>query len=162
MTATDAEGDAVLLREARELTPALYALGRVLRLRGVDEAGLTPLPPSDLEVLRHVLESPGIGVGTVAQELGLHASNVSTTVRGLVAQGLIRREPDPNDRRAVQLHPTMGAVQGMAKIEQAWAEIFADSLAALSPAQRDSLRTAAPALKALAKALREQRNAYRG
>ncbi|MEU6525252.1 MarR family transcriptional regulator [Streptomyces sp. NPDC046924] len=162
MTATDAEGDAVLLREARELTPALYALGRVLRLRGVDEAGLVPLPPSDLEVLRHVLESPGIGVGAVAQELGLHASNVSTTVRGLVAQGLIRREPDPNDRRAVRLHPTMGAVQGMAKIEQAWAEIFADSLAMLPPAQRDLLRTAAPALKALATTLREQRNASRG
>ncbi|MGW0615851.1 MarR family winged helix-turn-helix transcriptional regulator [Streptomyces sp. NPDC002788] len=162
MKATDAEGDAVLLREARELTPALYALGRVLRLRGVDEAGLTPLPPSDLEVLRHVLESPGVGVGSVAQELGLHASNVSTTVRGLVAQGLIRREPDPHDRRAVRLHPTMGAVQGMAKIEQAWADIFADSLATLTPAERDTLRTAAPALKALAQALRERHNASRG
>ncbi|GAA1014134.1 MarR family transcriptional regulator [Streptomyces sp. F-3] len=162
MTATDAEGDAVLLREARELTPVLYALGRVLRLRGVDEAGLVPLPPSDLEVLRHVLESPGIGVGAVAQDLGLHASNVSTTVRGLVARGLVRREPDPDDRRAVRLYPTMGAVQGMARIEQAWAEIFADSLATLSPAQRDALRTAAPALKALATALKEQRKASRG
>ncbi|GAA2284724.1 hypothetical protein GCM10010234_24170 [Streptomyces hawaiiensis] len=159
MNATDASGDEALLREARKLTPALYALGRVLRLRGVNEAGLPPLPPSDLEVLRQVLDSPGIGVGTLAQDLGLHASNVSTAVRGLVAQGLVRREPDPRDRRAVQLFPTMGAVQGMAMIEQAWVEIFADSLATLSPHQRATLTAAAPALRSLASALRSHRTA---
>ncbi|MFD7405733.1 MarR family winged helix-turn-helix transcriptional regulator [Streptomyces sp. NPDC059866] len=161
MDTTDAAGDAALLREARNLTPALHALGRVLRLRGVDEAGLPPLPPSDLEVLRQVLDSPGIGVGALAQELGLHASNVSSTLRGLVAQGLVRKEPDPHDRRAVQLFPTMGAVQGMAMIEQAWAEIFADSLATLSQDQRAALSAAAPALRALASALRSQRTAPR-
>lgn len=162
MKASEPAGDEALIHEARQLTPALYALGRVLRLRGVDEAGLTPLPPSDLEVLRQVLDSPGIGVGAVAQELGLHASNVSTTVRGLVAQGLVRREPDPHDRRAVQLHPTMGAMQGMARIEQAWSEIFADALATLSPADRTTLTSAAPALGSLAAALREQRGTGRG
>ncbi|MEU7020269.1 MarR family transcriptional regulator [Streptomyces sp. NPDC046203] len=156
-----AAGDPALLREARELTPALYALGRAFRSLGVTEAGLPPLPPSDLEVLRQVLESPGIGVGTLAQELGLHASNVSTTVRGLVGQGLVRREPDPRDRRAVRLFPTMGATQGMALIEQAWAEIFADSLAALPPDQRAALASATPALRALSTALRAGRTAAR-
>ncbi|KUN82833.1 MarR family winged helix-turn-helix transcriptional regulator [Streptomyces griseoruber] len=161
MKATDPAGDATLLRDARQLAPALYALGRVLRLQGVEEAGLTPLPPSDLEVLRHVLDSPGVGVGTVAQELGLHASNASATVRGLVAQGLLRREQDPRDRRAVRLHPTPGAVQGMAMIEDAWAEIFAGSLTLLTSDERTALNAAAPALRSLAKALRERRNASR-
>ncbi|MBC2865562.1 MarR family winged helix-turn-helix transcriptional regulator [Streptomyces mexicanus] len=162
MDGTDAVGDEALLREARNLTPALYALGRVLRLRGVEEAGLAPLPPSDLEVLRQILDAPGTGVGTLAQQLGLHASNVSTAVRGLVGQGLVRRERDPHDRRAVRLFPTMAAVQGMAMIEQAWAEIFADSLATLSGDQRAALTAAGPALRALASALRTQRNAARG
>jgi DNA-binding MarR family transcriptional regulator len=161
MDATEAAGDAALLREARNLTPALYALGRVLRLRGVNEAELPPLPPSDLEVLRQVLDSPGIGVGALAQELGLHASNVSTAVRGLVAQGLVRREPDPHDRRAVQLFPTMGAMQGMAMIEQAWAALFADSLATLSQDERTALSAAVPALRALTLALKSQRTAPR-
>jgi DNA-binding MarR family transcriptional regulator len=143
------------------LTPALYALGRVLRLRGISEAGLPPLPPSDLEVLRQVLDSPGTSVGALAQELGLHASNVSATVRGLVAQELIRREPDPHDRRAVRLHPTMGAVQGMAMIEQAWAEIFADSLATLSREERAALSAAVPALHSLASALKARRTSSR-
>ncbi|WP_051764859.1 MarR family winged helix-turn-helix transcriptional regulator [Streptomyces sp. NRRL F-5135] len=157
MDASDSVGDGALLREARELTPALYALGRVLRLRGAEEAGLTPLPPSDLDVLRHVLDTPGVGVGAVAQALGLHGSNVSTTVRGLVARGLIRREPDPHDRRAVRLHPTMGAVQGMAKIEEAWSEIFADALATLPEDDRAALFAAVPALSSLASSLRARR-----
>jgi DNA-binding MarR family transcriptional regulator len=162
MNATDAAGDEALLHEARTLTPALYALGRVLRLRGSAEAGLPALPPSDVEVLRQVLDAPGIGVGSLAQGLGMHASNVSTIVRGLVAEGLVRREPDPHDRRAVQLFPTMAAVQGMAMIEQAWAEIFAGSLATLSEEQRAALSAAAPALRSLASALRSQHPAAHG
>ncbi|MFF3322492.1 MarR family winged helix-turn-helix transcriptional regulator [Streptomyces sp. NPDC002889] len=159
-TETDsAADDADLLREARALTPALYALGRVLRFRGVGEAGLLPLPPSDLEVLRYVLDSPGIGAGALARELGLHASNVSTTVRGLVALGLVRREPAPHDRRAVCLYPTTEAVHGMARIENAWAEIFADSLATLPDAERAALAAAVPALRSLGASLRERRPA---
>ncbi|WP_416972726.1 MarR family winged helix-turn-helix transcriptional regulator [Streptomyces sp. 4F14] len=152
----DAKGDtdAELLREARDLAPVLHTLGRVLRLRGTTEAGLPTLPPAELDVLRQVLDSPGTGVGVLAQALGMHASNVSTTVRGLVAQGLVRREPDPADRRAVRLFPTMAAVQGMALIEGQWARLFADGLAALSPAERAALSGAAPALRSLAGELR--------
>ncbi|MCP2257552.1 DNA-binding transcriptional regulator, MarR family [Streptoalloteichus tenebrarius] len=150
-----------LLREARRLTPALYALTRVLRFRGVAESGLAPLPPTDLDVLRFVLDSPGVGTSTLARELGLHASNVSTAVRGLVALGLVRREPDPHDRRAVQLFPTRGAEHGMALIEDSWAEIFADALATLPADQREALTAAVPALRALGAALRERRNAAR-
>ncbi|MEJ3747149.1 MarR family transcriptional regulator [Actinomycetes bacterium KLBMP 9797] len=157
MASSNPATDQALLRQARDLTPALYALGRVLRFRGVAEAGLPPLPPSDLEVLRCVLDSPGIGIAAVARELGLHVSNVSTTVRFLVAQGLIRREPDPRDRRAVQLHPTLDAMHGMAKIEAVWAEIFAESLTALSDADRAALAAAVPALRSLTAALRTRK-----
>ncbi|MFJ4768930.1 MarR family winged helix-turn-helix transcriptional regulator [Streptomyces uncialis] len=159
MTKGDAElHEQALLREARQLTPAIYALARVLRLRGVDEAGLLPLPPSDLEVLRYVLDSPGTGTGTLARELGLHGSNASTAVRGLVAQGLIRRETDPRDRRAVKLYPTLAAQHGMARIEDAWAALFADALAALPADHRAALTAATPALRALGSTLRALRD----
>ncbi|MGW3496316.1 MarR family transcriptional regulator [Streptomyces sp. NPDC001020] len=87
-------GDAVLDDEDllhKATTPSPRSRGRP-----------APLHPSDLDVLRYVLDCPGTGTSALARELGLHASNVSTTVRGLVTQGLIRREPDPHDRRAVQ------------------------------------------------------------
>lgn len=157
-SSSDSLADAALLREAKALTPVLYALGRVLRFRGVEEAGLLPLSPSDLEVLRCVLESPGIGVGAVARELGLQVSNVSTTVRGLTAQGLLRREPDPGDRRAVRLRPTADAAHGMARIEEAWAEIFAESLATLPADERAALAAVGPALRSLTASLKARRS----
>jgi DNA-binding MarR family transcriptional regulator len=150
-----------LLREARRLAPALYALARVLRQGGITEAGLPPLPPSELDVLRYVLDCPGTGTKALAHELGLHSSNVSTAVRALLARGLIRREPDPHDRRAVRLYPTVDAQHGMAMIEDAWAEMFADALAALTPDQRGALQAAVPALRALGAPLRERRSPAR-
>nr|WP_234352925.1 helix-turn-helix domain-containing protein [Streptomyces sp. NRRL B-1140] len=162
MTKGDAElHDHALLSEARQLTPAIYALARILRLRGTDEAGLLPLPPSELEVLHYVLESPGTGTGALARELGLHGSNASTAVRGLVAQGLVRRETDPHDRRAVRLYPTLDAQHGMARIENAWAALFADALAALPADDRAALAAATPALRALGSTLRGLRSAAR-
>jgi DNA-binding MarR family transcriptional regulator len=150
---TDPDPDADLQRLARELTPPLYALARVLRLRGVAEAGLSQLPPSEFEVLRYVLDQPGVSVGVLARDLGLHTSNASTTLRALVARRLVRREPDPADRRISRLTPTPGAVQGMALIEDAWAELFAHGLAGLGDEERSALAAAAPALRALAKGM---------
>ncbi|MFE0103750.1 MarR family winged helix-turn-helix transcriptional regulator [Streptomyces sp. NPDC059009] len=149
--------DADLVRAARDLTPALYALSRVLRFQGMDEAGLWRLPPSELELMRYVHAEPGVTVSVLARELGLHASNVSATVRGLVNQGLLEREKDPNDGRVVRLKPTLKAEQGMALIENAWAEIFADALAVLSDEQRTALAASVPAMEALGAALKERR-----
>lgn len=149
--------DPALFREARALTPALYALSRILRFQGMDEAGLWRLPPSELELMRYVHAEPGVTVSVLARELGLHASNVSATVRGLVNGGLLEKEKDPHDRRVTRLRPTLKAEQGMALIENAWAEIFADALAALSADERAALTTAVPALEALGAALKARR-----
>ncbi|MEV0324105.1 MarR family winged helix-turn-helix transcriptional regulator [Streptomyces sp. NPDC050658] len=156
---TEAEDDTdrQLFRQAGELTPPLYALSRVLRFQGMEEAGLWRLPPSELELMRYVHAEPGVTVSVLARELGLHASNVSATVRGLVNAGHLEREKDPNDGRVVRLKPTLKAEQGMALIENAWSEIFADALATLSEEQRAALAASVPALDALAAALKERR-----
>lgn len=146
-----------IVREARALLPALAGFARVLRLRGVEEAGLEHLPSSELEVLRYVLDTPGTTVSVLARDLGLHASNVSTTVRSLVARNLVVRDSHPTDRRSVRLRPTVEAVHGMALIEDAWAQIFAEALADLPDQQRAALSSALPALSALAQRLRSRR-----
>jgi len=115
---------------------------------------LSRLPASELEALRYVLNRPGIGIGELARALGLHASNTSTTVRDLAARGLINRTPSPDDRRSVQLTPTLDAVHGMALIEQAWAALLAPSLEDLSPPHRVDLAAALPALQSLGESLR--------
>ncbi|WP_369355132.1 MarR family winged helix-turn-helix transcriptional regulator [Streptomyces sp. cg2] len=148
------------LGQAQALTPALHSLARVLRfrLRGSDEVGLQALPPAEFEVLRTVLDEPGIGVGVLARRLGLHASNVSTTVRGLVGRGLLTREADPSDRRAVRLQPTARAVADLRRIEENWARVFADTLETLTEDQRTTLIAALPALRALGEALTDGRS----
>ncbi|MFD7326589.1 MarR family winged helix-turn-helix transcriptional regulator [Streptomyces sp. NPDC059875] len=151
------EADRSLFREARALTPALYALSRVLRFQGVEEAGLWRLPPSELELMRYVHAEPGVTVSVLARELGLHVSNVSATVRGLVNGGLLEKEKDPHDRRITRLRPTLKADQGMALIENAWVEIFADGLATLDGPEREALAGAVPALEALGAALKARR-----
>ncbi|MEU7719258.1 MarR family winged helix-turn-helix transcriptional regulator [Streptomyces tibetensis] len=148
------ETEQQLFREALALVPAVYALSRVLRFQGMDEAGLTRLPPSELELMRYVHAEPGATAGELARELGLHASNVSATVRGLVNAGMLEKEKDPADRRITRLKPTLKAEQGMALIENAWGEMFAEALAALTEEQRDSLNASVPALKALGTALK--------
>ncbi|GAA3470287.1 MarR family winged helix-turn-helix transcriptional regulator [Nonomuraea roseola] len=146
-----------LLAQARALTSPLYDLARALRFSGVAEAGLYALPPSELEVLRYVVQEPGVGLTALARALGMQASNVSATVRSLVGRDLVTREPDPADRRSVRLKPTVHALHGMALIEGAWAEIFAAALADLSPSQRESFTAAIPAMVALAEALKSRR-----
>lgn len=145
------------LDQARELTPALHALARALRfhMRGSEDIGLQRLPPAEYEVLRTVLDEPGISAGTLARRLGLHASNVSTTVRSLAGRGLLTREPDPADRRTARLRPTDQAITDLHRIEEHWAEIFAGSLARLTDDQAAALHTALPALQALAGALKD-------
>ncbi|WP_435881054.1 hypothetical protein [Streptosporangium subroseum] len=78
-------------------------------------------------------------------------------MRTLVARDLIHREPDPADRRSVRLTPTLGAVHGMARIEEAWAEVFAHALGDLTPRQQAALSAAVPGLRALADALKIRR-----
>ncbi|MFK0296577.1 MarR family winged helix-turn-helix transcriptional regulator [Streptomyces sp. NPDC090442] len=150
-----------LLGQAQELTPALYAISRAMRqrLRGSPEVGLSPLPPAEFEVLRTVLDEPGISVGGLARRLGLHASNVSTIVRGLVGRGLLAREPDPADRRAVRLQPTPQSIADLRMIQQSWDGWFAGNLATLTEDQRLALTAALPALRALAATLKETQGA---
>src|SRR5262249_45033333 len=66
------------------------------------------LSASQIELLVAVRSRPGVGVGELAAALRLAPNTVSAIVGRLVDAGLLRREPDPNDARAVcvRLTPT--------------------------------------------------------
>lgn len=71
-----------------------------------------------LTLLDWVTESPGCGIQDIAAGLNLTAPTVSVGVRRLEKTGLVERQPDPQDGRAVQLFPT---AQGRALCERAHA-----------------------------------------
>ena len=50
--------------------------------------------------------NPGLAHGTLADLLGVDASTLSQALNPLISRGLIRREPDPSDRRTRRMYLT--------------------------------------------------------
>ena len=71
--------------------------------RGFDADGLTQ---SQVELLRLVGRQPGISVREAATELALVPNTASTLVTKSVADGLLMRTVDPDDRRVGRLRLT--------------------------------------------------------
>lgn len=83
------------------------AIHLVRRVRAVDGAmGITPARASALSVL--VFGGPRT-LTALARAEQVTAATMSKLVSALEAEGLVRREPDPDDARAVRLHPTSRA-----------------------------------------------------
>ncbi len=83
------------------------AIHLVRRVRAVDGAmGITPARASALSVL--VFGGPRT-LTALARAEQVTAATMSKLVSALEAEGLVRREPHPDDARAVRLHPTSRA-----------------------------------------------------
>lgn len=73
-------------------------------------------------VLQFVDSHPGCRISAVAERLGLRLGNASAAVSGLADKGLVRREPDPADRRATTVWLTEAALANIAQVRRRWAE----------------------------------------
>src|SRR3954470_20138817 len=82
--------------------------------RPVWEEGPPRLRSSEGELMVVVGDHPGISVAAAARELHLADNSVSTLVNQLLATGMLHRETDPVDRRAVRLELTPDAQRHMA------------------------------------------------
>jgi DNA-binding MarR family transcriptional regulator len=144
-------------RQSERLAVALFDLAWLLpRTVGAEERQDDPLPRSELEVMRLLGRRPGTGVNAIARDLGLQASNVSTTVRSLEARGLVERRVSGTDRRHTSLFLTARAEQARRDRETRWGRDLADVLAQLPPADHDALLAATPALASLTAYLSEE------
>jgi len=117
------------------------AIHLVRRVRQVDGAmGITPARASALSVL--VFGGPRT-LTELARAEQVTAATMSKLVSALEMEGLVRRERDPNDARAVQLHPTPRArrilERGRARRTEYLDSLFAD----LTEPEREIVRHAA-------------------
>jgi DNA-binding MarR family transcriptional regulator len=137
---------------ADELIQQINGIRRVVRRRL--RTGITlPLTPSQVDVLRVVEETPGIGVAAAARALHLAGNSVSTVVNQLVTAGYLRRQPDPADGRAVRLRLTRSATARLAVWRTERVRLVDAGLAQLSARDRAAIARAIPALRALAETL---------
>ena len=140
---------------AEGLIPAVVALRRAVRRRTRERMDVPALPPAQVELLRAVQDSPGVGVAAVARRLRLAENSVSTLVRTAIADGHLRRTPDPADRRAARLELTDAAHERLRRWRAAGADVVDAALARLDPADHAALEAALPALHRLLDAVEE-------
>jgi DNA-binding MarR family transcriptional regulator len=138
---------------AADLQAGWSGVRRRLRRSGRAAVGGAPLSGSQVELLRLVERRPGIGVAEAARELHLAPNTVSTLVRGLSAEELLLRTPDPLDGRAARLELTARAAARLRRWRDERARVLTAALAALAPADRDALEASLPALDRLLRAL---------
>jgi DNA-binding MarR family transcriptional regulator len=135
---------------AAELMVAMGAVRRVARRAVRTTAHADPLPPARSELLRLAARRPGIGVAEAAAEMHLAPNSVSTMVSKLTEDGLLTRGRVASDGRSVRLTVTEA---GAARVDQ-WRDIRADlagrAFARLTPADRQAIAAAIPALTQLA------------
>ena len=127
------------------LTAEDHLLSLFSRLRRL-AFGQHPLQDSgvtmpQLTLVEWVATSPGCHIQAIADGLGLTAATVSVGVRRLEKAGLLERQPDPQDGRAIQLLPT---TQGNALCQRALTfrrDKMERLLKGLTPKERSTLLT---------------------
>ncbi|CAI7973466.1 Transcriptional regulator, MarR family [Frankia sp. Hr75.2] len=135
------------------LTEVVTRLRRVLRSSIRADIPWESLPMAQVELLQCVAERDGTRVGELAGLLRLAPNSVSTLVAQLTDAGLVRRERDPADRRAVALRLTEAGEQALTGWLQAHERRIGTAMELLADHDRDAIIAALPALGRLVEAL---------
>ena len=123
MTTVDTD---VLACLEREVTVLLRHAERA-RL-GAAERANSSLDRSGYLLLLQLSELGTVGVTALAQRLALDASTITRQIARLVDAGLVTREPDSEDRRAVRHRLTPAGRRDLRTLRRARRELFAELL----------------------------------
>ncbi|MCL6537534.1 MAG: MarR family transcriptional regulator [Acidothermus sp.] len=145
-----------VVRRVAALVDASGTLRRVLRARMRAAWPYDDLPTGQLDLLRLLVENPGLSVGEAAEKLAIAPNSVSTMVRAMVRAQLLERRPDPKDGRAVRLFASSAAARRLQEWRARRADVLASALEGWDDATRDSLVAAIEAIEKLTRALGPQ------
>jgi DNA-binding MarR family transcriptional regulator len=129
---------------ASELDRRVAGLTRLLR--GQTGAGLSV---TALSTLRRVEAGEACRITELAAAEQVAQPSMTALVGRLEGRGLVRREPDPADRRAVRVAITDGGREQLAVVRAARAELLAVRIDRLDESERAALAAALPALDSL-------------
>jgi DNA-binding MarR family transcriptional regulator len=123
-----------------QLADLLHGLTRRLRRAQMDRLaplGLTPAQERALRVIARGTEP--LRMTELAQRLGIVPRSVTTVVDALEEAGLVRREPDPRNRRAILLRLTPAGDAVREQLRESRRQAAEDLFAPLSGADRKTL-----------------------
>ena len=110
------------------------------------------VPPAQLRVLTIISRNEQTNMSRLAEALQVVPSSASRLCDRLEATGLLRRAPDPRDRREVRLLPTPAAARLLQELRERRQAALAEVLDRMSPARRTELVGALAAFDAAATA----------
>jgi len=139
--------------DAFTLTDVVTRLRRALRASIRTDYPWESLPMAQVELLQRLDESPGLRINDLAARHRLASNTVSTLIQQMVVGGLVQRDPDPRDRRAVLLRLTDDGAAMLAGWRAAHERRIGAALARLSPQHRAAVHDALPAFEQLVAAL---------
>lgn len=119
-------------------------VARLLRAefdRRTSDAGMG-LTPGEARALVNAARAGRVRQSMLADRMGVEAMTLCSYVDRLEARGLVRRTPDPSDRRAKLVELTDEAGPVLRKIEAVGARLRDDMSGELSPAQIEDVRAA--------------------
>ncbi len=113
------------------------------RLRRLGPGNAPPkeakISPSQLALINYTASNPGCGVQHMAAKLNLATPTVSISIRQLEKIGLMERQTDPNDGRAVLLFLTPTGQELHQRTLEFRCKKFSSLLTELNPQERTTL-----------------------
>lgn len=125
--------------EPEPLADLLMRCTRTLRRRWSRLLAPWELSPHQTRALRVLSRAGGPRLSELAESLHVAPRSATEVVDGLAAKGLVRREPDPSDRRAVRLQLTVVGEGVVAELAEARSAEMAEFFAPLSQTDRGEL-----------------------
>jgi DNA-binding MarR family transcriptional regulator len=138
-----------------EIARLRATIGRISRTLRATRAG-ADLTPTQLTVLFTVVADGPLGIGELAEREGLNPTLLSRTIGHLVDAGLVRRDPDPTDRRAALVAATSVGRKLRDRARSERNDALARALGSLPDEIQERLLATLADLELLAATLREQ------
>jgi DNA-binding MarR family transcriptional regulator len=98
-----------------------------------------PMPPSHVKVIIYLARMGTSSISEVAKNLEISKPNMTPIIDKLIAQGLINRYNDPNDRRVLRIELTDKAYELIKKREEILKNNLAEKISSLTVEDLEAL-----------------------
>lgn len=123
-----------------DLGSLLHAAFRGLRHSWTEQLAPWEVTPFQWRALHTIMRmDDGVRLGVIAERLRIAPRSATEVVDQLEARRLVRRAPDPSDRRAIIVEPTPEGLQLHDAVMAERRERADEYFAALSPSEQDQL-----------------------
>jgi DNA-binding MarR family transcriptional regulator len=121
------------------LSEALMAVARQLREKSAETLAPWGITPAHLRALRTLARHETMRLSELSDRLQIAPRTATEVVDALQAQGLVRRRPDPADRRAILVEVTERGADTLAEIRATSGTEAGRIFGRLGPADRAGL-----------------------